>query len=90
MNPLKQTNFSDNFEMTRKTISQHNNHVNINGQTLSRAKPKKIFRGSSQEGATFLKKYTPTQESENRMKNILGNPISPSNAQQSSLQPLRI
>lgn len=31
MNPLKSSNFSENFDSTRKTISQHNNHVNLNG-----------------------------------------------------------
>jgi hypothetical protein len=74
----------------RRTISQHNNNMHINGQNFSRAKPKKIFRGSSQEGTTFLKKYTPTSEQENRMKTILSNPTSPTNALASNLQPLRL
>jgi hypothetical protein len=47
---------------------------------MARAKPKKIFRGSSQEGTAFIKKYTPTSETENRMKTILSNPTSPNNA----------
>lgn len=38
-----------------------------------------------------MKKYTPTHETENRMKSILSNPTSPTNVMaQSSLQPLRL